>query len=215
MATPRRKDLIGTVFGRLTVIEFVRKNEFGHAMWKCACACGGEATISTSNLRNKKAPSCGCAKTKHGQSAGGDRTGAYRSWSGMIQRCTNPNVSEYQRYGARGVTVFGGWRGRGGFAAFYAHIGPRPSDRHSIDRIKGDKGYEPGNVRWATPAEQCRNLKSNVWCVVEGERLIVTDLARKYGINEKTLRNRLRKMSATEAVNFRRKGQEDVVQRRN
>ncbi len=34
----------------------------------------------------------------------------YGAWSAMIQRCTNPNVSGYQHYGGRGITVCERWR---------------------------------------------------------------------------------------------------------
>lgn len=118
----------------------------------------------------------------------------------MIQRCTNPNVPEYAKYGGVGITVCTDWRGPGGFNRFLEHIGPRPEGRYSIDRINGTKGYEPGNVRWATTYEQSRNQKSNVWIEVDGERMIVRDAAKKYGINDKTLRYRLRKMPVMDAL---------------
>lgn len=46
------------------------------------------------------------------------------------------------------------------FDAFVDHIGPKPSDQHSLDRIDNDRGYEPGNVRWATAAEQTANRRT-------------------------------------------------------
>ena len=43
--------------------------------------------------------------------------------------------------------------------AFYINVGPKPAPEFSLDRIDGNKGYEPGNVRWATPSEQWENRK--------------------------------------------------------
>jgi hypothetical protein len=79
------------------------------------------------------------------------KTAEYRIWNGMKSRCLNPNRKDYPRYGGRGVTVCERWLR---FENFYADMGPRPSPKHSIDRIDNDGNYEPGNCKWATLAEQ-------------------------------------------------------------
>lgn len=35
----------------------------------------------------------------------------------------------------------------------------RPSREHSIDRIDNERGYESGNIRWATSKEQITNRR--------------------------------------------------------
>ena len=85
----------------------------------------------------------------------------YRAWRDMIQRCHNKNNHAYCDYGARGVTVCDKWRGKGGFVAFYEHIGNQPDNKEdwSVDRIDNNKGYGPGNVRWATAKDQANNRR--------------------------------------------------------
>lgn len=56
--------LVGQVFGKLTVIERVENNVFGHVCYKCKCECGGEVVVDAANLRNGNTNSCGCIKSK-------------------------------------------------------------------------------------------------------------------------------------------------------
>jgi len=87
----------------------------------------------------------------------------------MRQRCADTNCGDYADYGGRGITVCDRWRES--FAAFLADMGPRPSKRHSIDRVDGTKGYEPGNCRWALPTTQARNRRGVVLTPEKAERI--------------------------------------------
>ena len=84
-------------------------------------------------------------------------TRVYRTWNMMIQRCHNERNPNFKHYGGRGIVVCDQWRKS--FAAFYADVGDRPEGK-SLDRIDNDRGYEPGNCRWATQAEQRRNTRT-------------------------------------------------------
>jgi hypothetical protein len=96
----------------------------------------------------------------HGHTAKNGRHPLYGTWKRMRQRCNDQGCTDYYNYGARGVTVCARWMES--FEAFLADMGPRPSPRHSLDRIDSSLGYEPGNVRWATTRQQARNRRVNV-----------------------------------------------------
>jgi hypothetical protein len=99
----------------------------------------------------------------------------------MIQRCHNERHPKFHLYGGRGIAVDPAWRAKGGFALFFQHIGPRPTPKHSVDRIKNDRGYEPGNVRWATQAEQMANTRVNRHVVINGSRKCIAQAEREAG----------------------------------
>lgn len=103
----------------------------------------------------------GAACALHGESVGSRKAGSveYRAWSNMKQRCSNPRNDNYEYYGGRGVTVCDHWQRN--YAAFRFWVGPRPSPKHSIDRIDPDGHYAPGNVRWATVSEQRNNRRDS------------------------------------------------------
>lgn len=122
------------------------------------------------------------------------KTKIYRTWCGMRNRCFNTNVKCYNRYGGRGITVCDEWAGSDGFKAFYDYVSKLEhfgEDGYTLDRINNNGNYEPGNVRWATVKEQARNRRSNRYAEINGENLILSDVAAKAGIDFTTLTCRL------------------------
>ena len=53
-------NLIGQVFGRLTVIERAENANDGHARWLCQCECGETTTVSSNVFKKGHTKSCGC-----------------------------------------------------------------------------------------------------------------------------------------------------------
>lgn len=122
----------------------------------------------------------------------------YRVWKNILTRCTNPRRHNAHCYALRGIAVCARWRDS--FEAFLEDVGPRPSARHSIDRIDNDRGYEPGNVRWVTPAEQSRNTRRNKRLTLNGRTMCAADWAKELRISPFTLYDRIRKGWSDERV---------------
>ena len=167
------------------------------------CACGTERAIKRHIISGGWSRSCGCLPrdqlierlTKHGDSR---RHGSlYSMWRSMLKRCHEERDRNFANYGARGIMVCAKWRED--FAAFRDDMGPRPSGT-TLDRIDNDKGYEPGNCRWATRAEQTRNTSRNVRLTLNGETMCLSDWALRAGMNRGTLRGRLRNGWSLEAA---------------
>jgi hypothetical protein len=76
----------------------------------------------------------------------------------MLRRCFNPSTKDYCNYGGRDdvpITVCERWLT---FENFYADMGDPPPSLW-IERKNNNGNYEPGNCKWATPAEQMHNRR--------------------------------------------------------
>jgi len=169
-------DITNQRFGRLEAICRAGSDAKQKSLWICRCDCGGEIVARANNLRSGNTTSCGCygreIASRSRRTHGASGTAEYMIWCRMIARCTNPQCSDYPTYGGRGITLCQLWRNS--FESFLADMGQRPSPRHVIDRIDNDKGYEPGNCRWATPTVSSRNRRGRVLLTAFGETKCVS-----------------------------------------
>ena len=116
-----------------------------------------------------------------------DGSSIVNTWFGMHQRCGNPNNPQWKDYGGRGIAVR-----YTSFDEFFADVGERPAGM-TIDRIDNDGDYAPGNVRWATRAEQQYNRRNPVFVEIEGEKHRLHDLAKQSGIDRLTIAERAKR----------------------
>ena len=186
----KARDLTNMQFGRLTAIEYA-----GGSKWLCKCSCGNEKLIKAILLVKGKTRSCGClhkeiakntakkmgeSRKKHGMS----NTRLYRIWQGIKER-TNPNCKDsgaYKYYISKGIKVCEEWLNFENF--FLWAITHGYNDSLTIDRIDGDKDYEPSNCRWVTMQVQRENI-SNTSIKrkqKEKERKLLLEICEIYGV---------------------------------
>ena len=182
-------DLTGRIFGRLRVIGVAGKTgePYPKYLWKCACGCGGEIITQGRYLVKGKTWHCHqCLQTRGSHLSSTPEHGA---WCSMKERCLCETHPAYGNYGGRGIAIHEAWVTD--FTAFLGHVGFRPSPDHSLDRIDNERGYEPGNVRWATRKEQCNNRRVNRRLACNGEDLTLAEWSDKIGVNQSTISERL------------------------
>lgn len=116
---------------------------------------------------------------------------AYYCWAMMKNRCYNESSNRYYLYGGRGITVCPQWLHS--FSTFIKDIGERPSPRHTIEREDSNGNYCPENCRWATYAEQNRNVSRNVLFEFDGRTMCARDWDIAYGHRPDTVARRVKR----------------------
>lgn len=181
--------LIGQRFHRLTVEAEAGSNVHKKRLWRCRCDCGATKITTTGQLRSGKTGSCGCYWRETSTTHGHANTPTYLAWQAMHGRCRNRGHTAYAYYGGRGISVCERWSG---FENFLADMGEMPPG-YSLDRIDNEGGYEPGNCRWVTMAEQARNKRNRVEYQHDGIGRSLAEWAEVLGVNQELIRGRLRR----------------------
>jgi len=189
------RDLTGSRFGRLTVLELYsrRTGTARRTRWRCRCECGKIRIVIDHNLICGSTKSCGCwnrsgiARIRHGQAKRGHHTPEFRAWYSMRARARGTS-GDPRRYRDRGIRVCKRWDS---FENFLADMGRKPSPTHSLDRKNNDKGYSPKNCRWATPKQQSRNTGTSKFVRVGKLRFTYAEWDERGGFYPGTVRRRV------------------------
>lgn len=191
---PKKLNLIGQKFGRLTVVEQVEyKNK--KVYWLCKCKCGNFCKVPTGNLRSGNTTSCGCVHKnmmkEQFKTHGYTNSRLYVTWCGIKDRCYNAHCKIYKHYGGRGIKMCDEWLHN--FQAFYNwSINNGYNDTLTIDRIDVNGNYEPNNCRWVTAKEQARNRRSCRYYTINEQRHCLKDWCEILDLNYKKVYSRLR-----------------------
>lgn len=142
----------------------------------CRCDCGVEKLVPILALTKGATKSCGCRRSemlkirnadpsfRPGFRHGLTKRQHYRRWRHMMARCYVEAHHAYQNYGGRGITVCEQWQDAKTYCDWMdQHMGPCPPG-YTLDRTDNDRGYEPGNVRWASITEQNINRRPKRKC---------------------------------------------------
>lgn len=202
----KAQKIVGQRFGRLVVEEILPSRPGkGSFRVRCRCDCGNTKITVKHYVTGGKTKSCGCARRLAGLASteemhkDKDRRSLdplYPRWSSMINRCTSPLNPAWPNYGGRGIKVCEEWVED--FWAYHRYIheslGPPPSPECStIDRIDNDGDYRPGNLRWASDAQQCGNTRVSIRVEIDGRVRGIAEWARHFGMKPDTARYRWRK----------------------
>lgn len=185
---------IGEVFGRLTVIEEDVDNPRAGRFYLCVCECGNHVSVVQRKLGSGHTQSCGCyardRAREHATTHGRYHDRLHSIWGNMKTRCTWENKSDYKHYGGRGITYHSSFET---FEGFLAGIPYGYADHLELDRIDNDRGYEPGNLRWATRREQMRHTRRTglIPHPRTGELCTWGEIADDYGLSEQLVYDRV------------------------
>jgi len=128
-------------------------------------------------------------------------TPTYKSWAEMKYRC------DHSKRNYKNISYCKEWSV---FESFFNDMGERPNGT-TLDRIDPTGNYEPENCRWADIITQENNRTNNTYYFISGEKLTLTQIARKFNISRSNLANKIyiNKMAMDNAISYllQRKGE--------
>lgn len=182
----------GEILNGIKFLKEVEAPKYRRGLFECPF-CKSEFESRITHITNSATRSCGCmgrdGNPKQFQTNNkGYRSGAYRTWACMMQRCYGNDPSKQETYRDKGIIVSERWHS---FANFFADMGERPKGK-TLDRYPDKNGnYEPVNCRWATAKEQSRNINRNLIVTYKGETKTLAEWCDLLGLQYHRMRERI------------------------
>ncbi len=144
----------GDRFGNLTVVKEAPRAYLpsgqSNRIFLMKCDCGVEKEIRLLHFIRGRIKTCGCSQPQHGEVG----TKLHNTWRAMKNR-VKENYFQSQYYADKGITICDEFKKYIPFREFALKNGWK--DGLTIDRIDGNKGYYPENVRFVTQRENNLN----------------------------------------------------------
>jgi hypothetical protein len=121
---------------------------------------------------------------KHGYS----KTPMYAVWCGIKERCSNPSKKAYKNYGGRGITVSDDWMV---YENFHRDMVGTYREGLTLERSDNEKGYSKDNCVWADRETQGNNTRRNHFIEYRGDKLTISQMARKHNIKPYIVQKRI------------------------
>jgi hypothetical protein len=179
---------------------------------RCAtfqCKCGKEFDCVILGVKNGNTKSCGCLRNDKIQQQGfknkvhGYRKHRlYKTWTGMIRRCSDPNDFGYYNYGGRGIKVCDRWKD---ISNFLLDMYTTYQEGLELDRINVNGNYEPDNCRWITRKQNMNNTRRSRYVEYNGITKTVSEWSDELNIPYKRLLARLNNWSVEKSFTYKNK----------
>ena len=179
---------------------------------RCAtfqCECGKEFDCIILAIKNGNTRSCGCLGIKHARKMGTSNTvhghrqhRLYKTWTGMLRRCNDPNDFGYYNYGGRGINVCDRWKDINNFLLdMYSTY----KEGLELDRINVNGNYELNNCRWITRKQNMNNTRRSRYIKYNDISKTVSEWSDELNIPYKRLLARLNNWSVEKSFTYKNK----------